>query len=343
MTTLDYSRTVPRELVHRAAVAEVFLTSHRKVHDDLYLIGAQLPRFHPFYSDEASSRPSFAHDPLLVLEVCRQAAILLAHQYFEVPADKFFVLRTVAGQVLDPGALVVGTGPTDAAVSCEIVKRHGHGDVVHGLDVRCTLRANGFDAVAVSMSYSWVTAAQWRRIRGAGPDRFERPADTMPIPTGVRADARLVDRRNPFNVVVGPPVTDDGSTRAHLVIDTTHPTLFDHPLDHVPGGLQLEACRQLAIVAARARHSVRAQVDEIRIDGLRARFGAFAELDLPTECEARTESVVDHGNLSRFVVSCVVFQGGRVTTEATVWASVPVAVRAVTTARHGGAVLAAAR
>ncbi|MGN5381510.1 AfsA-related hotdog domain-containing protein [Streptomyces lasalocidi] len=37
--------------------------------------------------------------------------------------------------------------------------------------------------------------------------------------------------------------TADGGLAARLVPDTTHPVMFDHWVDHVPGMLELEACR----------------------------------------------------------------------------------------------------
>jgi hypothetical protein len=72
----------------------------------------------------------------------------------------------------------------------------------------------------------------------------------------------------------------DGDS-AVIVVDTTHPTLFDHPLDHLPGMLEIEACRQTAI----ASFASRGLVDRSwRLDVVAARFFEFAEHDEPAHC-----------------------------------------------------------
>ncbi|WP_226962330.1 AfsA-related hotdog domain-containing protein [Streptomyces sp. C8S0] len=80
---LSYAATVSRQLVHRAAVCEVFLTDTRRRSDNDFLIAAQLPRVHSYYSDHLAT-PA-AYDPLLLLEVFRQTSILVAHEHLGVP------------------------------------------------------------------------------------------------------------------------------------------------------------------------------------------------------------------------------------------------------------------
>ena len=45
----SFSSTVPRELVHRRAISEVFMTDIRRIGEGRYLAAAQWPRLHPFF------------------------------------------------------------------------------------------------------------------------------------------------------------------------------------------------------------------------------------------------------------------------------------------------------
>src|SRR5690349_20903770 len=103
---MQFTRTLSRELVHRAAVAEVFLTDAERRGEDEILLAAQLPRRHAFYHD--TSGPHTHHDPLLLLEACRQGIFVVAHRYLDVPLGHKFLLRTVEFEVPDPAELVRG-------------------------------------------------------------------------------------------------------------------------------------------------------------------------------------------------------------------------------------------
>ncbi|HVK54310.1 MAG TPA: AfsA-related hotdog domain-containing protein [Burkholderiales bacterium] len=66
-----------------------------------------------------------------------------------------------------------------------------------------------------------------------------------------------------------------GAMQARLMIDQSHPFFFDHPLDHVPGLLLIEAMNQLA-----ERQAYRAGIDE----GFNALYTASAEVAFTKFC-----------------------------------------------------------
>ncbi|WP_240804132.1 AfsA-related hotdog domain-containing protein [Streptomyces sp. A0592] len=66
--------------MHKSAHSEVLLTGWRSVTPDEYVITAQWPRAHSFYSPDAGH-----HDPLLLAESVRQAIPLLSHVAYDVP------------------------------------------------------------------------------------------------------------------------------------------------------------------------------------------------------------------------------------------------------------------
>ncbi|WP_246890403.1 AfsA-related hotdog domain-containing protein [Streptomyces scabiei] len=72
---LSYDATVPRTLVHRASIAEVFVTDSAQTGEDTYAVAAQLPRGHLI------GEHSPAYDFTLLVEVVRQAGVLVAHRH----------------------------------------------------------------------------------------------------------------------------------------------------------------------------------------------------------------------------------------------------------------------
>ncbi|MFG2327721.1 AfsA-related hotdog domain-containing protein, partial [Streptomyces sp. NPDC048568] len=63
-----WTSTVPSELVHRAAVAEVMLTDWQRLTETRYTMRAQWPRGHSFFTPLNGN-----HDPLIAAETIRQA------------------------------------------------------------------------------------------------------------------------------------------------------------------------------------------------------------------------------------------------------------------------------
>lgn len=277
---MKFDRTLPRTLVHRAAVAEVFLTDAVRRGEDEILLAAQLPRLHAFHDDTPG--PRTGRDPLMLLEACRQGIFVVAHRFLDVPLDHKFLLRTVEFEMLDARPLTPGPFPTDIAVTARIERRARGRAGVTGLRLCFTASAGHREVMTAGIDYSWMPPEQWARLRTDQRARLELPA--VPIaPPVARIRPGLVGRRDPANAVISPTrSTGDGGLTARLVPDTSHPVLFDHWVDHVPGMLELEAFRQMAIAAAAAAGALPAPTAQPV--ALHARFRSFAELDLPVEC-----------------------------------------------------------
>lgn len=108
-----------------------------------------------------------------------------------------------------------------------------------------------------------LSPASYARLRG--PARRTAPP-LLPAP----AAPELVGRAQPADVVLGPTLAPDTWL---LRADATHPVLFDHELDHVPGMLVLEAARQ---AAQRLRHP-----EPVVPVELVTSFDRYIELDRP--------------------------------------------------------------
>jgi hypothetical protein len=264
----NYSQTIRRELVHKQAVAEVLVTSVSNQADG-WLVHAQLPRLHSFHSD-GSGRQSTYHDPLLVMEAFRQGCIAASHLFYDVPLDARHTVRYYEFSVVDLAQLERGPATVDLELNIVVQKelrRDGQG-AVHGLEVQAVAARDGTKAMELSGAFGWMPLAKWQSFRtGSTWDPGLQPAP---------ADPRSVGRTRTENVVIGDPLrsTEGGSASAPLVVDISHPTMFDHPLDHLPGGLIIEATRQLSLAIADTRAP-----NLVGPTWLRSDFHSFTEMD----------------------------------------------------------------
>ncbi|MFI5687547.1 ScbA/BarX family gamma-butyrolactone biosynthesis protein [Streptomyces sp. NPDC051636] len=255
--------TVPKEFVHRASIAEVMLTDWARVDDQHFTVSAQWPRLHGFFAARGH------HDPLLVAETIRQAGLLLAHAEFGVPLGHQFLMWDLAVDV-SADRLRIGAAPASVVieVACTDIKRRGKN--LAGLHFNAVIHRDGQPAGTGSATFTCASPAVYQRIRSP------RIGDggAAPIPLTSPTAPQDVGRISPTDVVLS-PVPAPGCWQ--LRVDTRHPVLFDHPVDHVPGMVLLEASRQ-ATVAFLGRDCLPV--------GITSEFTRYAELDAPCLIEA---------------------------------------------------------
>lgn len=256
--------TVPKEFVHRASIAEVLLTDWERLDEQHFTVAAQWPRLHGFFATLDGY-----HDPLLVAETVRQSGLLLAHAEFGVPLDHKFLMWDLAVDV-NPAGLRLGSAPASVVieVACSDVKRRG--SKLAGLHLDVVIHRDGQPVATGAASFTCTTPAVYRRIRA--PRIGDGVVTPMPLTSPVAPQS--VGRISPTDVVLSPlPSAGCWQLRA----DTRHPVLFDHPVDHVPGMVLLEAARQ-ATIAFLGRNCLPS--------GITSEFTRYSELNAPCLIEA---------------------------------------------------------
>jgi 2-oxo-3-(phosphooxy)propyl 3-oxoalkanoate synthase len=263
----NYSQTIARELVHKRSIAEVLITSVETT-PATWICHAQLPRRHSFHTDTTGEQSAY-HDPLLVLEAFRQACVAASHASYGVPLDARYTVRYYELSILDLATLKCGPHVLDLELNIAVRNefRRGGDGPVHGLDVAAVVTHEGTKVMELSGAFGWMSLAKWEAFRGGAS--WEAGPQASP------ADPQIVSRTRPENVVIGEPVPlDGGAASAPIVVDVSHPTMFDHPLDHLPGGLIIEACRQLSLAVLGSCSATIMGPAWLRCD-----FHSFAELD----------------------------------------------------------------
>ncbi|MFC3962355.1 ScbA/BarX family gamma-butyrolactone biosynthesis protein [Nocardia jiangsuensis] len=294
---VSHQQPIRRELTHRAAVAEVFVTSLATRDTGGYLAGAQLPRMHAYYGDHTGA-PARLHDPLLIMETARQASIALTHEFFGAPLDSAFLVRTFNGAGVRGVAWETTPDPTNLVLAVDVPRVHHQAGAVCGLDMVLEISCPAGPLMTVDGSFSWTSPDRWSRLRGAFRQSLELPPAVGPTVAARPVPPGTVGRENRRNVIVGAPEQFGAAVRVPLAVDPLHPFLFDHHLDHVPGSVLLEVARQSALTLLDAGSA------NPQLLSVTSRFDRFAELDLRTEC--RAEITARTGDLT--TVRCVIAQ-----------------------------------
>ena len=251
---------VLRRQVHRTADTEVLITTRARAGPRRFRCTARWPADH-------RTAVGGRHSPLLVAESIRQACLCLAQSYFDVPEDACFVIKSLAFDI-DPGREPVADGgATDLVLDVDVSDQRrdaGSGQLV-ALTMRAAYRTAGSaDVFATAGGTARLfTPEQYTAVRAT-------PAAARPLsPEGDplrRPAPGLVAVARPADVVIAQAT--DGRWLISPA-DPDHPFFFDHPADHLPGMLLLEAARQHALIHLAD--------PRLRLTGMRMRPLAFTE------------------------------------------------------------------
>ncbi|MFJ8828013.1 ScbA/BarX family gamma-butyrolactone biosynthesis protein [Streptomyces sp. NPDC102467] len=312
---LSYAQPVPRHLVHRAAIAEVFITDSVRTGEHTFRVAAQWPRDHALYGPGAGA----VSDPLLFAETLRQAMVYLAHAHHGIPLSHQFLGNASAFETTDLEALRTNGAPLD--VELEVTWRwtpECRAPHRFGLHVEAVLLVNGLACGSGSLQVATMDKRLYARLRGR-----DRPAAGVLPPEAAprRLPAATVGRQRPKDSVVG--LDSDGSWQ--ILADQQHAIYFDHPSDHLPMMVMLESIRQVG-------HAVQRTTDDsercrYQMVGATGTFHAFAELDVPLYVVPR-RPLVAAGAQRRFDARVDLVQNDAVVAEFTAtWQSIAPAVR----------------
>ncbi len=266
--------TLDRGLVHRSAVSEVFLTDIRRTGETTTRAAAQLPGCHGFFGDHRGSRDIV--DPMLLLEIARQATIASAHM-LDVPQATVLISRNFAITLPDGPLPYSGDAPLEVTIESSFEWQAFRGKRPRAGLCRQTIFL-GKTPVAEHWSDGQLMsrdqlAALREAQRGSPPAWTSDQAPRLPCTTLAPEQA---GRWNPLNVVLKDSTRGDDCTCATLAPPWQNRALFDHGYDHLTMQLLSEAARQVATLD---RRQWEADLDSRAITGVSGRFSQFAEVD----------------------------------------------------------------
>lgn len=236
---LSWSRTVAREMVHRTSPAEVLLTDIRPRSGGGYEAAASWPRSHPTFPRDGGR----LHSPLILAETLRQLGIYIPLRYFRVPATARMIITDLFFEIDLAEEPEARSGATD--ITCRVDEpgvRYGRSGAATGLRLAVDFLTGGTVFAQAGGGVRVMDEQRYAEIRGtAGTLTAPAPMDGLARPAA--SDLAVSSRHD---VLIG----HRGKTTVLRPADPRHPYFFDHPTDHVPGMVLLEAVRQAAAVAS---------------------------------------------------------------------------------------------
>jgi len=242
-------------------LAEVLVTKLRRLDDDTHTVALHWPGAHAFYAPAAQD-----YRPLLFIESVRQSLAVISYKGLGVPIEYRMSWEFLASDVA--GAALRGAAPAsvEVNVTLEPVTRRKLGSVRFSAHAHAT--RDGTPLGTARVNYTAHPPALYKRLRGRSADLAQARARALPPAPPIAA--ALVGRTSERDVVLAP---GDAPRRWLLRADTTHPILFDHPHDHIPGMVLLEAACQAVQADAAPEHITPVVVT--------SSFFRYVELDLP--------------------------------------------------------------
>ncbi|SDD24869.1 A-factor biosynthesis hotdog domain-containing protein [Rhodococcus tukisamuensis] len=210
---------------------------------------------------------------MILAETARQSAIYLAHRYYKVPLDRKFTMQSMTVDAhLD--RLTIGSAVGEVVLDAQVTEFDRRRGQLTGFAVDLVYHLGNALAGTARATASVLTRDEYEIARWPG----DRDRSMGPIPQPDAVARSEVCAPDDGAVTLGRHAAGSGDGRWRLRVDLSHPVLFDHPCDHVPGALVLEAARQ----ASRLRLGWPcAEVESITM-----RFRQFLELDEPTTVTA---------------------------------------------------------
>lgn len=308
----NYQSTIPKSCVHRAVLGEVFLTDTKRINDNKYVTAGYLPKSHIYFNDlpckESNKR---FYDAIILLEICRQTSIYVTHNFFDVPYSAKFVFDD-ADFTLLKSEIPYKSECSNVIVEVDIIERKYRRTELTGLIFQMYIYVDGSCCARKIMNISWMDAKKWHRLRS------KRPLECYDTSNSLSAATHEVGRQLPLNVVIGDVEFNEDSCTTSLIVDQNHPSIFDHPLDHVPGMLLIEAYRQTALVSMCKYYDAKS-VDLV-INRYEISFKNFCEFNLPAHCNADIKNIKKDSNA--IAMQMTITQGEKIISNATLTISI---------------------
>ncbi len=290
-TTENHDHSVDQSLVHRHAAEESFVTQLRQDRG-LFRATARVPASHPYWGDHPAHPGSV--DPVLLLEICRQVALAASHRFHSVPVETKFILSHQSIEV--DGSRILGTADmAHVSVTATPVGLRHRGDDLTQLDLVLSVEHAGEKIATGRIGLVLRSPERYAalRLRAREGEPLSSTSEPAPQTTGTLAGSLSVGRGDPDNVVLLDPETLPSGVQALLHVPRTHPSIFDHPQDHLPGMLLVEGARQVAHLALSSQPGS----DETGGTALSiaARYLFFGELETPVLLTASDPSPTPSG------------------------------------------------
>ncbi len=224
---------MPIRLTHKHRAEAQVVHRWWRTEIDRFRLTAQWSADHPHYLPAGDGGPSLP----LVAETLRQAVITISHAAYDVPHDHAFVMKALSVELdADRPALSSMHGVTVDVKCHDVVVGNGE---LRSMEISLDFLHEDSRFARGTGSLTLLPAGVYQRVRGT-----VAPVEHRTV--GARVAAAEVGRAVEEDVLL----VEAPGPGHRLVVDTDHPWHFDHPADHLPGMLFVEAAVQSHLLHA---------------------------------------------------------------------------------------------
>lgn len=294
---LSFDGSIDRRYVHRQAINEVFITDSQQVDSNHFIFSAMLPKSHMYFNDFPElSDGHRCYDAMLLLEVFRQTSIYVTHKYYDVPLSAKFIFNNAEFKILNYPLLEIMQKPLYSVIPVKITNLKYRKKILVGYTLEMTLLINNIACAQKRMGIGWMDDTVWKKLRAKNENLPSLNYNIIKP-----ANCTSVGRFFPRNVVIGDVQMKDHALSATLIVDQSYSSIFDHPLDHIPGMFIIEACRQAALLAVNAYKDIPA--NQLILYNCDISFQQFCELSSTAKCIVNLYEITVTGTLINVPVS----------------------------------------
>ncbi|MDQ0795373.1 ScbA/BarX family gamma-butyrolactone biosynthesis protein [Streptomyces sp. B1I3] len=279
--------SVPKEYVHLRRADAVLITGWDRLKDGEFSLTAHWP----------APPDGLPYDPRVLVQTIRQSGLAIAHAEYGVPLSHHTLLDSFDFTVTPGFRTPVSTEPCPLTVMISLAEPKKRGRAVSSLGMDIRVFHDDSMVARADCQFGWISPAAYRRLRG---DHLAAGWNTWPLPEPVAP--RTVGRATGADVVLAP---GDRPRHWQLRNDVDNVLLFDHPVDHVPGLVLMEAAYQAAYAAL--------YPTPLEATTIATTFRRYTEFDRPCWIEAEVVPAAAPGETSVLVTGTqdgnTVFQG----------------------------------
>lgn len=281
----NYAQSVEKHLVHKAFNSEVFLIDSHRLDENTFEIAAFLPRSHIYYNDTQNST---RHDVSALLEVFRQCSIFVAHEFYGVALNSKFIFDSADFKVLHNEILENSPQSYQSIIKITILQvKHKRGNN-YGLLLDMQLFIGSKKYATKIMDMSWFAPKIYEKLRGKVANENYTPLDNHQI------SSKSLGRNATTNIVITQFLQESQYFQTTIIPNQAHPAFFDHPLDHIPASLLIEALRQSSLLAIRDLYHL--TPTDVYVSGIKIDFKAFCGLHNDNFCFIEKEHCIKNNN-----------------------------------------------
>lgn len=251
--------SVPSAYVHLSRSDAVLITGWKCLEKGEFSLTARWP----------APPEGMPYDRRVLIQTIRQSGLAILHAEVGVPLTHQILLNSFDFTVAPGLRIPAESCALTVKISLADPKKPGRAASSLGMKVRIS---RGDDMVAeAAVTFGWISPAVYRRLRG---DHLALAWNSWPLLDPV--DPATVGCTTASDVVLAP---GDRQYQWQLRADVDNVMYFDHPVDHVPGLVLMEAAYQAAHAILQPAH--------LEATVITSAFERYTEFDRPCRIEAR--------------------------------------------------------